>query len=313
MFEKINTYYWGHFTDLTFAKQFHFASRQWLWNQDEKAAKFLVSARESFCGNNPPESVEAVLEDIIANLSPEFGSKNAAAERAPYFTKYPLIKKALPLLFRLLFIKTVYGIDTREYLYKFVSKNELEQLKSELLQDDKALAILSTHASNFLYLYHRFLLEDEQGFDIKKLYEVGQANYSLNNRTHLQLYIYLYTHCIIGESLFYKRQIPVEKQEIYQKMCEDLEATLQDQFENINLDNKFEILVCFRICGFKSEIAEKIAQEAENSLSPNGDFIIDIHNNNQQKDNVTLEKSEHRNVLAIISDQEFKPTDQAVA
>ena len=312
MFEKINTYYWGHLNNLSFAKQFHFASRQWLWDQDEKAAHFLANARQSFCGDNPPELVEKILEDIVANLSPDFGSKNAAAERAPYFAKYPLIKKVLPLLFRLLFIETIYGIDGREHLYKFVSKEELKQLKDDLLKDDKALAILSTHASNFLYLYHRFLLKSEQGFDIEKLYTVGKQNYDLNNRTHLQLYIYLYTHCIIGESLFYKRQIPRDKQETYQKMCQDLESILQSEFENINLDNKFEILVCFKICGYQSEIAKRISEEAEKSWSPDGDYLIDTHNNNKQVDNVTLEKSEHRNVLAIISDRDFNPTDRVV-
>lgn len=272
----------------------------------------MVSARSEFCGNNPPESVKLTLQEIVDNLSPEFGSKNAAAERAPYFAKYPLIKKALPLLFRLLFIETVYGIDGRKYLYDFVSEQELSQLKTDLLADEKAIAILSTHASNFLYLYHRFLLRDEHGFDVDKLYQIGKENYDLTDRTHLQLYIYLYTHCIIGESLFYKRNIPDDKKPVYLKMCRELETILQSNFVDINLDNKFEILVCFKICEFKSEIEQKIIQEAEKSWSPDGDYVIDTLNNNKQTDNVNLEKSEHRNVLAIISDRDFSPSDQVI-
>lgn len=311
MVEIINNYYLSHFSELPFAKQFHFASRTWLWNQDNNVETFLHDAKTEFCGN-PPESVKDVLQDIINNLSPDFGSKNAAELRAPYFAKYPLLKKVLPLLFRLLFIQTVYGFDTREQLYGFVSKEELENLKENLIKDSEAIAILSTHASNFLYLYHRFLLNDETGFDIEHLYQIGKTKYDLTNKTHLQLYIYLYTHCIIGESLFYKRQISSEKLPIYQKMVKELDYILNDRFMDINLDNKFEILTCFKICGHVSKLTQKVYDEAEQSWSDNGDFLIDKHNNNPQLDNTNLEKSEHRNVLAIISSRDFSPTDQVI-
>lgn len=312
MFEKINEYYQSKFSELPFPKQFHYASRSWLWDQDKFAAEFLRKAKDEFCGSNPPESVKHVLQEIIDNQSPEFGSKNAAAQRAPYFAKYPLLRTVLPLLFRLLFIESVYGFDAREALLAHLSTEQLDKLSDDLLADPEAVAILSTHASNFLYLYHRFYLKDEDGVPVEKLYDMGQTNYDLTDKTQLQLYIYLYTHCIIGESLFYKHPIAASKQEIYQKMAMKLDEILQERFSDINLDNKFEILVCFKICGFKSTIGDKIYEEADKSWSKDGDFLIDIHNKNPQRDNITLEKSEHRNVLAVMSKRNFTPTDQVI-
>lgn len=310
MFDKINKSYISRFDELPFAKQFHFSSRIWLWSGDKDRELFLREARPTFCGQNPPDSLQNVLKQLLDEQTDSFGSKNAAAQRAPYFRKYPLLRKTLPLLFRLLFAETVYGIDGRAVLKDFVSEKELDELAQALLSDPDAIAILSTHACNFLYLWHRFYKRDERGFDVELLYEIGQRHYNLTDLTHLQLYIYLYTHCIIGESLFYKRAIPAERLHVYHKMCQALEQTVMDRYDDINLDNKCEILVALAICGYENSLAERIHDEASRSFSPDGDFVIDRHNNNPQTNNVSLDKSEHRNVLLLMSALPFEPSSR---
>lgn len=314
MEQKVNNYYQKHFDSLHFSKQFHFASRLWLWSQDPDAANFLKDARSKFCGDGTPEGIKAVLQGIIDNQGATFGTKNAAAQRAPYFAKYPLLPRILPLLFRLLFIESIYGIDARDTLADFVDLEEAEALTQALLQDAEATAILSTHASNFLYLWNRFYKRDEDAFPIERLYEIGQTQYDLNDHTQLQLYVYLYTHCIIGESIFYKRAIPEDKLPVYRKMAAALEATLEERYDDVNLDNKYETLVSQMICGTEPRLKSEVDDEAAQSFAPDGDFIIDKFNNNPQKDNITLEKSEHRNVLCIMSGRPFTPaTNQTIS
>lgn len=272
----------------------------------------LQQAKQNFCGTGSAEDIRRILAEILANQTPSFGSKNAAAERAPFFAKYPLLRQLLPLLFRLLFIETVYGIDGREQLKNVIDTAAVPQLIQELMADDRALAILSTHAANFLYLWHRYYLRDEAGFSIEKLYQVGQTAYDLSNKTELQLCIYLYTHCIIGECLFYKRALPGQNSAIYHQMADQLNKIVSEHFDDINLDNKYEVLVSQLICGQTPGLLERVDQEAQKSLSDNGDFIIDRHNNNQQSDNIDLEKSEHRNVLLLLAHLPFRPTDQVI-
>ena len=312
MFEKINTYYLSEWDTLPFDKQFHFASRKWLWSQDPAMAQKLEESKLEFCRSGSLEDIQAVLAEILAAQSPEFGSKNATAERAPYFAKYPLLRQLLPLLFRLLFIETVYGIDGRAALPKVIDLSGAPKLADDLMQDDRALAILSTHACNFLYLWHRFYLKQEDGFEVSKLLEVGQNAYDLNDKTELQLYIYLYTHCIIGESLFYKRQLPAVNLPIYQQMSSELSKVLTERFEDVNLDNKYETLVTQLICGQTPELLEQVDQEALQSYANDGDFVVDRHNNNAQTDNITLDKSEHRNVLLLLAHLPFTPTNQVI-
>lgn len=312
MDKKINSFYLSHFSELAFEKQFHFASRLWLWNGDESYQKLLVDMRPSFAGDLTAESISGILGEVLAKQTPDFGSKNAAAQRAPYFARYPLLRRVLPLLFRLLFIETIYGVDARQTLGEHIHIAELEDMANALKNDPEAIAILSTHAANFFYLWNRFYKRDEAGVPLDVLFDIGQNRYDHDNLTHLQLLIYLYTHCIIGESLFYKRTMPQVHITIYQEMCARLEKLVENNFESINLDNKCEFLVACKIAGYETALEKRIHTEAAASFSDTGDFIIDKHNKNPQSDNTTLEKSEHRNVLFIMSTLDFTPNDRVI-
>lgn len=312
MFEKVNKFYLSRIADLPFEKQFHFASRLWLWTGNKIYAELLKVLKSGYCGDGSAEAINTKLKKMLAEQTSEFGTKNAAAERAPYFARYPLLRRVLPLLFRLMFIKTIYGIDARETLGNHVNLADIEQMADDLADDPEAIAILSTHACNFFYLWRRFFQEDGQTISIRGLYDIGQTGYDHENLTHLQLQFYLYTHCIIGESLFYKRALPKEDLAVYQAMSIHLEQILSQNFSAVNLDNKCEFLVASAIASYDTELKQAVHDEASRSFSAEGDFIIDTHNNNPQSVNITLEKSEHRNVLLIMSGSEFRPTDQVI-
>jgi len=91
------------------------------------------------------------------------------------------------------------------------------------------------------------------------------------------------------------------KSQDYRKMITDLEKIIVSNFDSIHMDNKFEFLVCSKLVGHKSKLHDAIWDEGEKSISPNGSFIIDKYNKNPQKNRIDLILSEHRNVLAIMS------------
>jgi hypothetical protein len=302
----VYTHYLEHFEALPFDKQFHFASRLYLWHQDPQLAARLNELRPEFAANNSPKTAFAQLLALSAG-SPVHGSKNASELRRPYFDKYPKLKTYVLLLFRTAFLRTIYNIDASDLLLEHFSQTELDNFAKELLKDKDAIAILSTHAINFLYLYSRVVRKDNSLFDPAFFLEIGGQAYDTRDKIHMQLLIYLYTHCIIGESMFYYRALPTSNIAVYKEMVNELERLIAANFTDINLDNKFEFLVTAKLAGQKSSLTKRIFDEAKNSISSEGTFLVDTHNNNPQAENSTLDKSEHRNVLFIMANQGFKP------
>jgi len=302
---NILSYYQNHALELPSDKQFHLASRLYLWNQDETASQALQSLRNEFTSSNNPE---AALRAVMATAleSPVHGSKNAAELRRPYFERYPKLKVYVSVLFRMHFMRLIYNLDSRPLFHQLFDESELLQLRNDLLNDSEALAILSTHAINFLYLYDRSFTKDNQ-LPLETFLQVGRNHYDLNDRMHLQLFIYFYTHCILGESLFYYRHIPTDLQQTYLTMLQELEQLIVDHYDDINLDNKCEFLVCAKVLGVASRLEPLIFAEAEQSVSDEGTFIVDRHNNNPQTNNVALDSSEHRNVLFMMANLDFTP------
>lgn len=84
-------------------------------------------------------------------------------------------------------------------------------------------------------------------------------------------------------------------------MLRYIEALIADNFILINLDNKFEFLVCCKVLGYSSRLSGQIIAEAEQSFSDSGDFLIDKFNENIYPNKNSFELSEHRNVLFIMS------------
>jgi len=303
--DAIYTQYIDNFAALPFDKQFHFASRLYLYSGNTETEQILEQLRPEFTHNDSPALAFRDIVDAAA-ASPVHGSKNASELRWPYFEKYPTLKVSVMLLFRLAFLRSIYGIDARTEFFDICPPAELDQLYAELSHDTAAVAILSTHAINLFYLYRRFALQDESGIDPADYIAIAHSDYDATDKLHLQLCIYLYTHCIIGESMFYSRQLPETHLPVYQQMIQELEILITDNFTSINLDNKFEFLVCARMVGLTSPLEAAIYDEAAKSISDEGTYLIDKHNDHPQTDNISLDKSEHRNVLFIMSHSPFR-------
>lgn len=300
--DEIYKYYLTNTPLLSDDKVFHFATRMAAWRGEPEALTLLRDLKDYVV--QPEQSLESTLQTIID--TPQSGRRNAHELRAPLFEKYPLLYGAHSALFRVRHLEAVYGVDARYELFECIPRETLIQLRDDLLGDIDALKILSTFAVNYCYLLTRIVDRDDSGIPLQQFLDAGRS-YDLNDKSHIQLLIYLYTHCIIGESNFYTQNIPENYRVTYTEMLRQLEPIIQNNFENINLDNKLEFLVCARICDFKSDLFDRIYQEVSQSISPDGTFVIDTHNTNIQADRNDFVKSEHRNVLYIMSTTDYLP------
>ncbi len=300
--QSVYNYYLENKELLSDDKLFHFGTRTAAWTGAEESYDILRAAR-SFIA---PGSVS--LENLLSSIytAPQTGRRNAHELRAPFFEKYPKLYGAHLTLFRVRHLKEVYGIDAREALFSVVSKEELIELRDQLLNDPEALKVLSTFAINYCYLLNKVVLEQANSLPLDAFLELGKS-YDTTVIEQIQLLIYFYTHCIIGETNFYIQTIPKSTKAFYTQMLSELEPLIRDNFNKVNLDNKLEFLVCARICSYDSDLFEAIYKECEESVSSEGTFVIDVHNENIQEDRNDFVKSEHRNVLFIMSASPYNP------
>ncbi len=305
--QSIKDSYYQHLSELPLGKQIHFCTRLAAWEGDKAALDYLRTLRPMFV---PTPFSEDKMRDSLRTIliGPATGEPNAFKLRKPYFDKYPSLRTVDNTLFRVRHLLTVYGVDTRPLLLGLIAKEQLIQLKEQLFADDQAMRILSTYAINLIYLLERVVFDNTgpDAINLDRFYTLGQS-YNVNDRDQLQLYVYFYTHCIIGETNFYIRPIPQELLPAYRQMVADLEAVMTERYNDIHLDNKLEFLVCRQIVGHQSTLANRIYAECEKSVSDDGHFLVDRHNANAQSHYNDIATSEHRNVLYIMSHSPYSP------
>lgn len=307
--DDIREYYYEHLEKLETSKQFHFASRLSAWNGDPRAYDILRRTQSYLL------KVETSSEQIstIGKLlnKEQSGRRNAHELRLPFFEKYPDLYGLELAIFRVRHLKYIYNIDIRNDLFALYPKEKINTLKDTIINDKEAVKYLSTFAINFCYLTDIVLNDTRPSFDIEQIYTIG-LTYDTNITEEVQLLLYLYTHCIIAETNFYVDPLPVTHRSTYLKMIEKAEDVIREKFDLITLDNKLEFLVAARICNYESALAEAIYAECKRSISHEGMFIVDKHNKNIRPERQKFEKSEHRNVLLIMSNSPYSPHKIAV-
>lgn len=295
--KQVRQYYLDHFAELPQEKQFHFVSRLASWSNDTTCHGLLQKQKEYLMPKD--KTASSVLRDIIEN--PPSAKINAAHERAPYFTKYPELRGRMLALFRVRHMLALYNTDIRQELVDLVPYQELHAMSEHLMADEAAVQTLSTYAVNYLYLVEDILFNyGDVTLDPNALLKFGKS-YDTDNPNQLLLLTYLFTHCIIGESNFYVSPIKPERRATYNKMLAHLDGIISRHFDNINLDNKLEFLVCCRILSHDTKLFERIYDECQQSVSSEGTFLVDTLNSAQQSQKTSFIDSEHRNVLFVMS------------
>jgi hypothetical protein len=83
-------------------------------------------------------------------------------------------------------------------------------------------------------------------------------------------------------------------------MMRRVDGFISKNYKKISLDIKLESLACHRLAGTKSKIKKRIIEEAEKSISPDGDFLINIYNDYKKRSSKKLSGAEHWNVLYLM-------------
>lgn len=303
----VQNYYDENFEHLG-DKKFHYASRLYLFLKDNRYKKHLLDLQNEYIGINENET-----EDIIKNIlnktqddnSIEYRNENDI--RNDILKNYPYLGRYNRLLFKFLFSLKVYNKDISTYILKSLDIETLTEYYQKLYSNPEHLCKLSTLAINYLYNINHFLRHINadkipkltSNYFLKIAQSEFKNNVDIKNKYNLELYYY--THLIIGASKFYSEKI-VENKKDYIKMIEICEKIIQENYFDINIDNKVEFLVCAKLLDYQTSLFKIIYSECKNSLSDIGNYLIDRTNKfSNLKNKNSFIQSEHRNILFIMA------------
>lgn len=296
---SIDAYYQNHFDALPLDKQVHFAARLSAWNDDERCKGLLARVKPVIL---PDDSIATSLQKIQSgSLIPLLpGNAHLLALRQAHNARYPMLRDYARLLYWAMLLESLYGGDGRAALSAEVDTEELATLYTALRDDTDAIALLSTHAINFLYLYTAWFCKGT-GPEPGTIAEIGESGvYVESDMRQVQLKTYMYTHTIIADTLFYTRAVPAEHVAGHMNLLHLLNTILDAHSTQMSLDTKLEYLVCCRLLEYNSPFEASILREAEESLAPDGAYITD-GKNSLDTSYASFEKSEHRSVLYLMA------------
>jgi len=272
---------------------FHLWSRLWLYKNDENARSQLDGLKDWYLGKG-----EDGIEKRIKELTTTTAEKDdPLTDRKRYYQKYPKLLKYSSLLFWWLMAREIYNEDVSGEIEKVAPKEEINSLLEMVSKDHEAIRILSSGATNFFYLTEAYL-----GIKVKtdELFNLVKSDKYSMDREGLKQRFYFLSHLVIGETLFYTRK-EIKNRETCLGIVKELEKMIKNHYFKISLDMKFEFLVCCQILGHQTDLVEVINGEAERSLASVGNFLVDTHNAWIHGFGNKFTRSEHRNVLYLMS------------
>lgn len=301
-YNLIKTFYWENF-DYLKESQFHFASRMYIWSGDKRSKRELKKLENKYIGINKND-IEKSIKKLLISKDLKDLELNEIGLRLPYLKKYKMLYSYNLVLFRVLFCDRIYNKDIRPIVKKFIDDKDLIKMKEDIEKNKKAFAILSTYAVNFIYNLENYLKIEKTNTSFinpENYYKIVKNDYKGNLNKKYNLKIYFLTHCILGESRFYNREIK-RFCSTYIKMVKQVEKIISENYFDINLDLKLEFLVCAKMLNYKTKLEEVIYSETQKSLSSSGNYLIDIYNSMAfMKNKNDFKSSEHRNILYIMA------------
>lgn len=292
---SVYEYYWQNLSILSKSAEFHFIHRLSALTHDSKAVSEIGKLQAKYSTASNEEVWQFLKERVYSS-----GPVAYAGDRAQYYEKYPLVRPGYAEMIMTVFAEELFKKDLR-YMMSY-SADEIRQEKDRLLQDDEAMKQLYASAINFVLVAENFLNKNNESQLVYDLFDRSHRYYKTDaSPRELEMWIYYVTHLIICDSMYYSWKLPEEKQKLYKDMLLEIEAAITTHFFWGHLDYKCEFIVCCNMLNYQSNLAPIIYSEAECSVSPKGNFLVDTLNAHRQDFRSDFESSEHRNVLYLVA------------
>lgn len=296
--EDIENYFFYHLDDLREGKRIHWLARHYLWFRDPFSRELLEHDRRHFMKPTSTGTRNAYKRLYNASMKHRGSQKKDRDHvRVMKRAEYPELSAINKLLFRSLFATTIFKQDTRSCLRLAIPKEHIRALRDRLLSNPSDIAVLSTPAVNFLSL-------TPWAYGLKRIpisfYGPLVANIHTANVYEQNRLLYLITHLIIGESLFYAKRITRDTTSL-KRLLGIADTAIITHSSSIRLDIKIETLLCAKLLGKRMRSRAPTLREARNSqFDKQHPYVIDIQNAYKGTSLTSPSASEHRNILLVM-------------
>ncbi len=299
LFLKVRDYYIEHQAELSLRRRFHFFSRCYLWSRRPEYFSVLEHMRVEWFRNFTK------MQTVLARIHTTQGVLKKLPRkqyRIKSMEKFFRIKIFNRFFFRCLFDTTIFNGTAFKDSVSSIDLEYIKKLRTTLMADEEALFSLSTPAVNFVSLSSYLFGQDIFPISYESLLRVADSSTLPNEMDDLDARIYFYTHAIIGASHFYADPISPEIMPVCKEMVVRVEQIIEKHYDMIALDHKCEFLVCAILCEYDTPLKNRIREELEHSVSPEGMFFVNTQNMHSKKRKTpTLASMEHTNVLALMA------------
>lgn len=293
--EEVRDYYLQILPTLPLKKQFHFLSRCHLWWGGEEYSSRIQSLHDSWWNLYP--KAERSVKRAVQGVYP---APKGKTYREPYKHIYKDIYAYNRYFFMCLFDRIIFQGDAFTESAGCIDRDHHASLHATLRKDLDALRTLSTPAVNFITLSHYFY-PDLPTLSSDDWLHIGLRDTSLQGHDYLDATIYLFTHVIIGNTLFYARAPEEKELQVFAQMLRHAEALIDTHYDSLSLDHKTEFLVCAALCSHVSYLKDRIAAELTQSVSPCGTYFHNVLNTHASKEPKSAARMEHTNILALMA------------
>lgn len=297
--ENIDEYFSQNIHFLNSYTKFHYFNRRWLWEGKQEYKDELDKLQEQFIGKNEEQTRAIIRRKARTDIPDEDRITYSKKNRSIFLKKYPKLLAYNQVLYAYLTAEKIYNYSIRAIVQEYINDNDLTTLRNALLNDKEAILELATAAVNFFYLLENY--NPDIQIDPEVLYQLAKDTYA-NEKTQnrLRAIMYILTHSIIGETRFYSEQL-IKNKAVFAKIIELLEDIIEENYFSLSLDNKFEFLVCAKLCSYETRLKDLINSEAERSLSKLGNYLTDTLNDRIRTTGDNMRVAEHRNVLYLMA------------
>lgn len=243
--------------------------------------------------NNIPDA-QKIGQEIVTSMK---ATNSRKAKRIPFYRKNPQLLVYMDIL-NFLFITKSLGLVNEEIVEKLYKKGLKFFIANKLTNHFLTKSLISTDpsgAANMVY-YLKYLeisdLERELLSKFKKYYldmKPGDSDKWLDK-------VYAFTHLIIAASNYYQNFVNEDK---FKWIYDYFEKDVSRIIKNTSSDVVAEVGMCFKLSGnFNNQILEKIKKHLVTKFDDDKGYI-------PREFNDTLNRAEHRNILAVMLFSEF--------
>lgn len=291
---EVENFYFKNLDTISRGKRAHWLMRHYSWFQDQLSRDLLDEHRSDYV-KPTEEGMRREYKRALNNIPTSKISDPVLIEKKEHYYETVAVMRTM---LKCLFAYTYFGEDTRAAFIKAMPREEAADIRERLIRDPKNVVDFYVPAPNTLYISE--WIYGFKRLDAQFYLDIAKKEINEKDPFSIQRVLYMLTHAIIGETLFYSKKIR-RQLGVYRSMMRMIDGIIYRNMKTVRLDIKVEAVMCSRMLNMRMKSEDGIMREAEKSRAEDGSYIIDTHNTFAGTLPSSPSFGEHKNILYVMA------------